>query len=341
MQLATFYPNKITIKTHKKRDINDVYKHWMSEKTRFNSTSNLGKEKSNINLSSSSKRNIINSVNSLFYHSKARTIKLSSGKLIYNYRASFITLTLPSKQVHSDVEIKARLNVFLQVLRTKYDIKNYVWKAELQGNENIHFHLIIDKYINYGAIKYYWNKAIKSLGYIDEYAKKFDKMTLAHYIKLRAKNDENKIRMYYNNYVKAYYKGKSTNWREPNSVDVVSIRDTKSLSHYLAKYLTKDLTGHQAGGEGEDNIKRLCEFGKVWSRSTSLSKLKYKNRIDYEEIKELIIKLKAKKNCVIDKIYDYCRVIYLNLKNCPKWFVQIHKTILSSMARMDNYPFPT
>lgn len=341
MQLATFYPDRISIKTHKVRSINDVYNHWISKKTKSNSTSNLGRKKSNINLSKSSKRNIVNSVNSLYYHSKARTIKLSNNKFIYNYKASFITLTLPSEQKHSDVEIKERLNVFLQVLRSKYDVNNYVWKSELQGNSNIHFHLIVDKYINFGAIKYYWNKSIKPLGYIDEYAKKFDEMSFSDYLTLRSDGDDEKKRMYFDNYKKAYYKGKETKWRSPNSVDVKSIKNTRSLSHYLAKYLTKPT----ASGEGENSnnitLERVEKFGKLWSRSTSLSRLKYINRIDYNEIKEVIIKLKKKGNCCIDKAFDYCRVIYLKLENCPKWFVKLHKTMLTGLAKMDKYPFPT
>ncbi len=341
MQLATFYPDRISIKTHKSKSINDVYKAYEASVTKTLVEENLKKVKSSYKLSKSSKRNIINSVNSLFYHSKRRTIKLSSGKFIYNYRASFITLTLPSTQSHSDVEIKQRLNTYLQVIRSKYEVNNYFWKSELQDNGNIHFHLIIDKYINYGALRYYWNKALKPLGYIDNYQQKFKNMSLTEYLNLRGKGDEEKIKLYRDSYVKAYYKGKETNWRNPNSVDVKSIKDTRSLSHYLAKYLTKDLTGLEEEVMNEEDKKRVNNFGKIWSRSTSLSKLKYKNRIDYDEIKELIIKLKKKSNCIIDKYYDYCRVIYLNLKNCPRWFVQLHRTILTGMAKLDAYPFPT
>lgn len=341
MQLATFYPDRITVKTHKKRSINEVYDCWVNKHTKKKSIDNLNKKRVKLELSKSSKRNIINSVNSLFYHSKKRTIKLSSGKFIYNYKASFITLTLPSNQIHSDTAIKERLNVFLQQLRQGYGVKNYVWKAELQANENIHFHLIVDKYINYNAIKYYWNKAIKPLGYIDEYAKKFDKMSLNEYLNYRSGNCDVNRRTYFDSYKKAYFKGKETKWRSPNSVDVKSINNTKSLSHYLAKYLTKAGSSEQKEEENNITLNRIENFGKIWSRSQSLSRLKFINKIDYSDIKEVIIKLKKKGNCCIDKVYDYCRVIYLKLENCPRWFLQLHRTILNSMARMDAYPFPT
>ena len=341
MQLATFYPDRISIKTYKKGSINQAYDCWVSKHTKDNSINNLRKKRINLSISKSGKRNIINSVNSLFYHSKKRTIKLSSGKFIYSYKASFITLTLPSKQVHSDVEIKERLNVFLQQLRQGYGVNNYVWKAELQANENIHFHLIVDKYINYNAIKYYWNKCIKPLGYIDEYAKKFDKMSFNEYVNYRSGNCDINKRTYFDSYKKAYFKGKETKWRSPNSVDVKSINNTKSLSHYLAKYLTKPTNVGDDDNENSMLLERVEKFGKLWSRSQSLSRLKFINRIDYAEIKEVVIKLKKKGNCCIDKVYDYCRVIYLKLENCPKWFLQLHRTVLNSMARLDKYPFPT
>lgn len=341
MQLAQFYPDRISISTYKKRSIVDVYNHWESQLTKSNSINNLKLKKTSVNLSKNSKRNLLQSCNSLFYHSPRRTIKLNNNKFIYNYKASFITLTLPSSQMHTDVEIKERLNVFLQLLRDKYGLKNYIWKAELQANENIHFHLIIDIYINYGALKYYWNKSIKPLGYIDEYQKKFQDMTLTEYVTRRAAGDEKKIKMYYNNYKEAYIKGNRTNWREPNSIDVKSVQTTKNLSHYLAKYFVKSITGQEEGFENEEVSNRVEKFGKVWARSQSLSRLKFINKIDYSEIREIIQKLKRKGNCIIDKTYDYCRVIYLKLENCPRWFVQLHRTILRKLATLDGYPFPT
>jgi len=341
MQLAQFYPDRITITTHKAKSINDVYRHWLGENEKKKSLDNLKLKKSSFALSDNSKRNLKNSFINLFYHSKPRTIKIGSEKFIYNYRASFVTLTLPSKQVHSDVEIKKRLNVFLQVLRDKYKIDNYVWKAELQANENIHFHLFIDKYVNFGALKYYWNKSLKPLGYIDAYEKKFAGMSLSEYVKLRSNGCRENAVKFFKNYAQAYAKGKSQNWRSPNSVDVKSVQNVRSLSIYLAKYITKDVKKNPIDEKNEVTMLRISTFGKVWARSNSLSRLKYINKIAYDEIKDVILKLKKKANCVKDMYFDYCRVIYLRLDMCPKWFVALHRTILTSLAKLDNYPFPT
>ncbi|PKP58025.1 hypothetical protein CVT91_09380 [Candidatus Atribacteria bacterium HGW-Atribacteria-1] len=341
MQLAQFYPDRITITTHKPKSINDVYSHWLGVNSKSKSLENLKKKKNSFELSVNSKRNLKASFINLFYHSKPRTIKIGSKKFIYNYRSSFITLTLPSKQMHSDVVIKGRLNVFLQLLRDKYDVKNYVWKAELQSNKNIHFHLFTDKFVNYMALLYYWNKCLKPLGYIDEYQKKFADLSLSSYIALRSEGCPIKSRQNFNSYSMAYANGKKTNWRSPNSVDVKSVQNAKSLGFYIAKYITKDVSKKSIVAENDDTLLRLSTFGKVWARSKSLSGLKYINKIDYEEIKQAIMKLKVKSGACKDVIFDYCRVVYLYLERCPKWFVALHRTIMTSLARLNNYPFPT
>jgi hypothetical protein len=80
------------------------------------------------------------------------------------------TLTLSSKQVHSDKEIKSKiLEPFLKKLKYEYGIVNYFWRAEPQENGNIHFHLVIDKFIDKIDLQDYWNNSQNKLGYIDRY----------------------------------------------------------------------------------------------------------------------------------------------------------------------------
>ena len=44
------------------------------------------------------------------------------------YKLTFITLTLPSKQIHSDNEIKSKcLNQFLIELKKNYGVSRYIW----------------------------------------------------------------------------------------------------------------------------------------------------------------------------------------------------------------------
>lgn len=136
----------------------------------------------------------------------------------------FITLTLSSEQVHTDQEIKrSLLDLFIKKIKQKYNVTHYFWRAEKQENNNIHFHLIIDKYISYYELLEIWNQTQENLGYITEFEKKY-------------------------------------NHRKPNSVDVRSAKDVKNFINYVIKYAIKiegnnKVTGRLFGFS--DNLRTL------------------------------------------------------------------------------------
>jgi len=91
---------------------------------------------------------------------------------------SMLTVTLPSVQVHSDIKIKSIcLDNFMNKLRYHYGKFSYVWKAESQKNLNIHFHFILDIWINRNLVDSLWWDSIELLGYVTSYEKKFGKRT--------------------------------------------------------------------------------------------------------------------------------------------------------------------
>lgn len=121
----------------------------------------------------------------------------------YRFKLSFVTLTLPSRQRHTDQEIKSKvLKNWLDVMRKQYGLKNYLWRAEAQTNGNIHFHIVIDKYIHYSELRRLWNQSAELLGYVTEFQNQF-----GH--------------------------------RDPNSTDVHSIKHIRHIARYLAKYCSK------------------------------------------------------------------------------------------------------
>lgn len=321
VNLVQFYPNRITVSPRIQRDCMRSL-----ERKAFPvaSLANLKVSKSSVNLSSASKKNIRDSIFSMYQLSRPRTVKAVNGKFIYNFRQSFVTLTLPSTQVHSDVEIKKALNHFLTNIRRTFKIENYVWKAELQKNENIHFHLSFDKYIHYQAIRYYWLLAIKSLGYVKAYSEKFRAMSISQYAEYRKKSILE---------VKdAYAQGVRSNWESPNCVDVSAVTTASSVSNYLSKYFAKS---------EDTNIdkERIKAFGKVWARSSSLSRLKYKNKFEYSEIKaflQLLMAMKAVKR--VD--YDFSTVYYINFKQLIGVHLRFFMKIIKCNAERYLYPFP-
>lgn len=325
MYLTQFYPNRLSITYRKAYTIGQGVDKMLSFNFNKKSLDNLNKSKSSLNLSKTSIRNIRDSILTMYSLSKPRTIQISKKKFIYNYRQSFITLTLPSKQNHSDVDIKGCLDRFLTDMRRIYKIKNYVWKAELQANTNIHFHLIIDKYVNYNSMLYYWNKAINILGYVDNYKSKMQNLTLDQYANLRnlSKSDA------YN----SYKKGCKNNWSQPNSIDVRSVYNGKNVANYIGNYIAKD-------NDKNVNIDRVKIFGRVWSRSTSLSKVKYKNKIELNDIQDYIKALLNYGKNIIKKVYDYCTVIYVNVDTLNKPLKKQYNTMLYGNAGLYDYPFP-
>ncbi len=80
----------------------------------------------------------------------------------------FITLTLSDKTELSHQEIKRQLlQQFIKQIRYQFDVKEVFWKAELQKNNNLHFHLIADHYIPAQKIQEHWNSIQKKYGLLE------------------------------------------------------------------------------------------------------------------------------------------------------------------------------
>jgi hypothetical protein len=100
---------------------------------------------------------------------------------------TFVTLTLPSVQMHRDNDIKELiLHPFINWLKQSADeyyknggmrghqkgfgVKGYFWRAEPQENGNIHFHVLCDKYVPWDRIRTKWNECCEKLSYVKGYS---------------------------------------------------------------------------------------------------------------------------------------------------------------------------
>lgn len=84
---------------------------------------------------------------------------------------TFVTLTLPSKQIHSDQKVKNEcLDPFVEWLRKTFAVTAYFWRAESQKNGNVHFHILIDRFVPFTEIRRKWNLTVNRLGYVDRFA---------------------------------------------------------------------------------------------------------------------------------------------------------------------------
>jgi hypothetical protein len=139
-------------------------------------------------------------------------------------RAVFLTLTLPAQQMHSDTEIKRKcLMPFLQYLQYHNAVRYYFWKAEVQKNSNIHFHVIIDHFIEKKRIQVEWNEYLQRLGYIDRFEEKY-------------------------------------NHRNPPTTHIEVIDSMDKAVSYVLKYVNKDVEGRNIEGQKWNCSKDLRVF---------------------------------------------------------------------------------
>ena len=335
-QIALLKPSQIVIKSPPKTK--SAYKLWsdsidklLQKKSVPQYAENFKKQNLTFQLSKATKKKIAESLNSLEALSKPRTITTYSGKAIYNFRIGFYTLTLPYKQRHSDTEIKEKcLNQLFTELREKHGLKNYLWKAELQRNKNIHFHIFSDTYIDYHLLKRLWNRIVDKLDYVDLYSAKMQAMKFMDYkqfVNSKGITDNKLI-------LKRYVAGKKSNWRNPNSVDVKFLSDKGSVIYYMQKYVMKSVSKDKANS---DDIERIKAFGRYWSRSESLSRLKYKNWFDLRDLKNFIAYLKKADKQYKEVVLDYCRVIYFDWKALKGSYLNWFNDYINNNALMYNY----
>ena len=298
-------------------------------------TDNFLKPRHPFTISKSGKNKIRDSITALFRLSKPRTIQMANKKFLYNFRCSFITLTLPSPQIHSDLIIKQKcLNQFFVELRKHYGVNNYLWKAELQHNKNIHFHIVCDKYIDYQALRRRWNRIINKLGYLDKYQVKMQKHSLGTYHQMRCEYNPKQT---LENSKQAFNKGQACNWKNANSVDVKSARNEGDLGHYISKYIFKKVIDEELTPELDQ---RQLQFGRSWYRSQSLSRLSMSERYLFSDAAFIVAEIKRLKN-TIEVFGDYFRVLYFRFKEVPVYLQKFFNSLLIENAKFINYIFPT
>ena len=223
-------------------------------------------------------------------------IQVQSGSVWAGMQAAakkftFVTLTLPSKQQHSDNELKRKgLGRFLQQCKREHNANSQFWRAEPQKNGNLHFHVLLDVTIPWRWVRTAWNSIMQDLGYVAEYAAKRQEYHANGFKYSKAgltpKQKENEV--------KAYWYGISTGWRDPNSTDIHALYKAKNAASYVCKYISKE-------GEG-----RKVE-GRIWGTTDNIRELKQPEVGVEREFIRLLHEL-AEVGEVQKVVYDMCTV---------------------------------
>lgn len=191
-------------------------------------------------------------------------------KRLVRFKLNFVTLTLASRQIHSDNEIKSKLlNNFLTVARQKWGCVHYVWRAEAQKNGNIHFHIVFDKFIPWNEIRNSWNRIQNILGYVDRFKAKHGNKT-------------------------------------PNSTDIHSIYKLRNIAAYLGKYIAKNSPHRLIGGKlwglsqslSRMRSAQVMADGQVWDEFLHL-----------KETFSQKVKDERYFSCIYTKVNDWCKVV--------------------------------
>lgn len=91
---------------------------------------------------------------------------------------TMVTLTLPIPQHHSDRDIyRSCLMPWLQRMRRSYGIVHYVWRAEAQENGNLHYHVLLDRYVDKRILQLTWCMDLDALDYRADYAAETGSLT--------------------------------------------------------------------------------------------------------------------------------------------------------------------
>lgn len=278
------------------------YNKWITQRFRtlsqITNDRNLANNKHNNVVSNKAERRIRQAVDWLVHLSPEKKVVNPYNKKEFTMKINFITLTLPSKQIHSDNEIKKEcLNQFLTECRKKYNMIHYIWRAETQRNGNIHFHITSNTFIPALELRHVWNRIVNKLGYVDRFAKARE-----DYYKDGFKFNKSLEKMYtYSQQRELYERGKREYWQNPNSTDVHKVEKIRDIAAYLSKYITKQNEGREIEG-------------KLWGLSQSLSRAKSVSiEIDNsigEELTEVTSDKKVKQ-----VIQDHVRIIYTRVSD--------------------------
>ena len=212
-------------------------------------------------------------VNWLISAAEEKTVYHAEKDFHFNFKVGFCTLTIPGGQAPpSDRDFKTKLlNPWLTLMREQYGLKNYVWKLELQESGMPHVHITWDTFIHHSTIRTTWNRLLRAAGLIECYTAKFWRCTFQEYLKLiPAKQAANRAKAF-----KAWERGTSEGWRNPNSTDIHSVSSVKDLAAYIVKYMSK---------QGQ----ALANFtGRIWSCSSKITEaLKLRVFIPCSELRE-------------------------------------------------------
>lgn len=206
------------------------------------SQENLSKPNYNGNFSPTSRKRATTVGNYMLEQHKQKMGNYTTRHATLKPCLCFVTLTFPIQMVETHQSIKRKyLNSFLIQLGERYREPRYLWRAELQQNGNIHFHILISKFIHKAWLNYQWYAILRKHGIYQS------DLSHAEIQKLPATNIESPktnrgVANYILKYIAKTNDGKKIQGRQWSSnLPYVAIKNTIINLSYDAGYLLTEL----------------------------------------------------------------------------------------------------
>lgn len=124
-------------------------------------------------LPKSGKKKIEKRLNAWIYSILAKNYTTKNTGIKRKNYPTFVTLTYPDTIKQDDKWLKKNtLELFIKQLQYKFNITHYFWKAEKTKKGTLHFHLLIDRYIDKKLIQKSWNSILSGKGLLREFTLK-------------------------------------------------------------------------------------------------------------------------------------------------------------------------
>lgn len=276
----------------------------------------------NFQISRNSAKNLKEKASFLHQFAQKRSVRTYTGRWLNGFKTTFLTLTLPSSQVHNTAFLQNGIfDELLQVLRQRLGMQNYVWRLEFQANGNAHWHILTDTYVDYFFALKHWNNLLSKHGYVQAYTEKMRGLSWSQY----AENYSNGGKVSKDVLFKRYKKGVASGWSSPNSVDTKHLTAKDNVGFYLAKYFSKKEKQAKCNALDTENNSfglRLC----FWSRSLSRCKVVLYHQ-DYYGFN--VFDFLSRTESTVTRWFDYCRVVYFDFVKLPSF----QKEVLSRYWR--------
>lgn len=110
-------------------------------------------------LSPNARAKLKNSIRWLAASAKWKKCYSTKRKRMVPYKINQVLLTF-ANNMQDDDKAREILSEWIEMAKYRFDLRNYIWKAEPTERGSIHFHLSSDSYMPYKEVNYTWNRAL-------------------------------------------------------------------------------------------------------------------------------------------------------------------------------------